>query len=90
MQVCCRVRRVVVERLTVYEVAPELAFQVSTTCWLPAVATTPVGAAGGVLPPPPPPPLPLEPQAAKTEIRNSAEAAQQHRLAPSDFTGLRI
>ena len=39
----------VVERFTLYEVAPEAAPQVSATCALPAVAARPVGA-GGTLP----------------------------------------
>ena len=49
---------VVVERLTLYDVAPLLAFHVNATCALPAVAASPVGVAGA-LPPPPPPPPPL-------------------------------
>jgi hypothetical protein len=40
---------VVVARPTLLLVAPELAFQVRATCWFPAVAVRPVGAAGGAV-----------------------------------------
>ena len=39
----------VVERLTVYEVAPLLAVQLNVTCALPAVAMRPPGAAGALI-----------------------------------------
>jgi hypothetical protein len=42
----------VVERCTLYLVAPELAVHVSATWALPAVAARPVGAVGALLPPP--------------------------------------
>jgi hypothetical protein len=58
---------VVVERLTLYPLAPELAFQVRATCALPATAERPAGADGiEVLPPAglpdPPPAVPAQPE----------------------------